>query len=247
MKKKLHLKANGGLCMKAFVDAAFGCHSDGKSHSGLVLMMGNACILAISGKQKLVTKSSTEAELVALSDMLKYVELYDEFVKKQGYNEHVIPKVMQDNQSTISLVTKGGGAPRNKHLRVRQNLVKQAVEMEQIEIEYMSTREMIADSLTKPLQGALLIVLNDKIMGKMVSTSGIKRQQGCVGITMEPGIRNPQNQYLSVHATAVQEKNSRTWKMPVHEKNSRTWKRPVQEKNFPTKKFLVKKEKKGIG
>ena len=172
---------------------------------------------------------------------------YHEFVKRQGYNRHVIPKVMQDNQSTISLVTKGGGAPRNKHLRVRQNLVKQAVEMEQIEIVYVSTREMIADSLTKPLQGALLIVLNDKIMGRMVSTSGIKRQQGCVGITKEPGIRNPQNQYLSVHATAVQEKNSRTWKTPVQEKNSRMWKKLVQEKNFPTKKFPVQKEKKGIG
>ena len=138
MQKKVYLKAKSGLGMKAFVDAAFGCHSDGKSHSGLVLMMSNACILAISGKQKLVTKSSTEAELVALSDMLKYVELYDEFVKKQGYNEYVIPKVMQDNQSTISLVTKGGRAPRNKHLRVRQHLVKQAVEMKQIEIEYVS-------------------------------------------------------------------------------------------------------------
>ena len=64
---------------------------------------------------------------------------------------------------------------------------------------------------------------------------------------MEPGIRNPQKQYLSVHATVVQEKNSRTWKTPVHEKNSRMWKKLVQEKNFPTQKFLVQKEKKGIG
>ena len=100
----------------------------------------NACILAISGKQKLVTKSSTEADLVALSDMLKYVELYNEFVKKQGHNEHVIPKVMQNNQSTISLVTKGSRAPRNKHLRVRQNLVKQEIEIKQIEVEHIDTK-----------------------------------------------------------------------------------------------------------
>ena len=46
--------------------------------------------------KKNVTKSSTEPELVALSDMLKYVELYDEFVK-QGYNKHNIPKILKNN------------------------------------------------------------------------------------------------------------------------------------------------------
>ena len=104
---------------------------------------------------------------------------------------------MQDNKSTISLVTRGGAAPRNKLLRVQQNLVKQAIEMKQIEVEYISTREMIADSLTKPLQGALLNVLNDKTMGKMASTSGLKRWQGCTGKTMIPGIRNTQATKIS--------------------------------------------------
>ena len=111
--------------MKAYIDAAIGSHADGKSHSGLVLKFGNACVLVVSSKQKIVTKSSTEAEMVALSDMLKHVEIYDELIKSQGYCMETPPTIMQDNQSTISLVTKGGGTTCNKHLRVTQNLVKE--------------------------------------------------------------------------------------------------------------------------
>ena len=102
--------------MRAYIDAAYGSHTDGKGHSGLVLMLGNACVMVVSSKQKIVTKSSTEAELVALSDMLKHVEIYDELIKSQGYCIDNPPTILQDNQSTISLVTKGGGTSRNKHL-----------------------------------------------------------------------------------------------------------------------------------
>ena len=52
--------------MPAYIDAAYGSHADGKSHSGLVLKVGNASVIVVSSKQKIVTKSSTEAELVAL-------------------------------------------------------------------------------------------------------------------------------------------------------------------------------------
>jgi hypothetical protein len=89
--------------------------------------------------------------------------------------------------------------------------------MKQIQIEYISTKEMIADSLTKLLQGALLNALNDNIMGRMVSTSDLKRQQGCISKTIVPGIGTTQakNQYSSTHATAAQEKEITMWKTAI--------------------------------
>ena len=50
-------------------DAAFALHWNGKSYSGYVAMIGGGSVEAKSKKQSLVTKSSTEAAMVALSDM----------------------------------------------------------------------------------------------------------------------------------------------------------------------------------
>ena len=74
-------------------------------------------------------------------------------MKYQGYDPQP-PIIYQDNKSTISLVTKGGGKPRTRHLRARQYAVKEQVDAGDYKIEYMITEVMIADVLTKPLQSA---------------------------------------------------------------------------------------------
>jgi hypothetical protein len=137
----------------AHIDAAFGTHSDGKSHSGATVFVGDACVLAMSKKQKIVTKDSTEAELVALSDLILIAEQCDEFMREQGMQDMKIPIILQDNMSTISLVTKGGGKPRTKHLRVRQHLIKGKVSGKEISIVHTPTTRMLADTMTKPVQG----------------------------------------------------------------------------------------------
>lgn len=50
----------------AYIDASFGIHFDGTSRTGMVMMIAGAVVAAWSVRQHLVTKSSTEAEIVAL-------------------------------------------------------------------------------------------------------------------------------------------------------------------------------------
>ena len=153
------------MSVTAYIDAAFGCHHDGKSQSGCVVRVGGAPVLVISRKQKIVTKDSTEAELVALSDLVTEVERCDEFMREQGVQDLEVPVVYQDNTSTISLVVEGGGKPRTKHMRVRQHLVKEKVDKKEVKIAYVPTKDMIADVLTKPLQGEAFGRLTEAIMG----------------------------------------------------------------------------------
>jgi hypothetical protein len=142
-------------------------------------MIGNGCVLAKSRKQKIVTKDSTEAELVALSDMLPLVEQCNELLRCQGYDCGV-PTVCQDNQSTITLVTENGGVYRNIHLRARRGVVHERIENGEINIVFVRAHRMIADGLTKPLQGALGRSLNARIMlGRNLASCG--GRQGCVG------------------------------------------------------------------
>jgi hypothetical protein len=127
--------------------------------------VGGASVQAISRKQKIVTKDSTEAELVALSDLVVEVEKCAEFMLEQGIVITGLPTIFQDNNSTISLVTQGGGTQRTKHLRVRQHLVKEKIDNKEIIVTYKPTRGMLADVLTKPLQGDLFGNLTAEIMG----------------------------------------------------------------------------------
>ena len=59
----------------------------GKSHTGCAIVLGDAgALFAKSSKQKIVTKSSTEAELVGLSDTAMQAIHLRNFVQAQGYD-----------------------------------------------------------------------------------------------------------------------------------------------------------------
>ncbi len=108
------------------MDAAFAPHVDFKSHTGVAIFIGGALVFAASRKQKCVTKSPTESELVTLTDNIGFIELFEEFFSFIiNQEEKIPPLIYQESTSVISLVTKGGGIVRTKHLRVRMNLLMQ--------------------------------------------------------------------------------------------------------------------------
>ena len=119
---------------------------------------------AKSNKQKLVTKSSTEAELVSLSDNISQVILTRDFLMSQGYNMKAAA-VYQDNMSTMALAEKGRStAEKTRHINIRYFFVKDRVEAGEIEIKYCPTEHMLADILTKPLQGQAFRDMRDILL-----------------------------------------------------------------------------------
>jgi hypothetical protein len=150
--------------IEAYIDASYGVHADCRSHSGMIVTMGGAPIDAKSVKQTINTKSSAEAELMALSDQCSRVIWCRDFLTHQGYK--VPPaRVYQDNQSTIAISTKGSAATdRTRHVSIRYFWMKDRVANGDIEVIYKPTTEMVADMLTKPLQGPAFLLLRDKLL-----------------------------------------------------------------------------------
>jgi hypothetical protein len=74
------------LQITCWIDASFAIHSDKKSHSGYIIGLGKNGSLTFvrSSKQKLVTKSSTESELVALNDGISHVMWTRFYLESQG-------------------------------------------------------------------------------------------------------------------------------------------------------------------
>jgi len=60
--------------------------------------------------------------------------------------------IYQDSTSVIALVTRGGGVVRTKHLRVRMNLCKEALNLKRFIVCHIGTARMIADGFTKALE-----------------------------------------------------------------------------------------------
>lgn len=158
-------KGKKGLDVRACADAAFGVHVDGKSHSGLVIAIGGGPIFVRSSKQKIVTKSSWEAELVALSDGGSQIIWSRNFLLAQGYDVPAIP-VGQDNMGTIASINKGAsGSDRSRHVHVRYFWLKDRIQSGEIAVEYVPTEEMVADVMTKALQGEKF----EKMRGKLLN------------------------------------------------------------------------------
>jgi hypothetical protein len=151
----LVLSASQHLHVVSHVDASFGVHPTMKSHTGSMITLGGGAIFAKSSKQKLNTKSSTESELVGLSDSASQVIWTREFLIAQGYDMEPAT-IYQDNQSTIALIAKGRStAEATRHINIRFYFVKDRIDSGELEVSYMPTQNMIADILTKPLQGEL--------------------------------------------------------------------------------------------
>ena len=112
------LEPEKAIAVLVYADVSYGVHADGKSHTGLYITLGRGGVFVRSAKQKIVTKSSTEAELVGLSDSLGQAIWTREFLIGQGYAMGPAT-LFQDNMSTITLANKGRStSDRNRHIQI---------------------------------------------------------------------------------------------------------------------------------
>jgi hypothetical protein len=172
----LGANGDGTLRVVAYCDASYGVHMDGKSHSGTFITVGRGPIMAKSVKQKIVTKSSTEAELVTASDATSAIAYVLHFLDTLGM-EFQPAQLYQDNQSTMRLIDNGrSNSDRTRHIKLRYFFIKQYVDNGDFEVTYCPTNAMVADILTKPLQGEHFIRLRASLLGYELP-EGVRRAE----------------------------------------------------------------------
>ena len=164
--KEFIMGADNMHTMTTWVDASYAVHSDMKSHTGGAISFGRGAIMCKSTKQKLNTKSSTEAEVVGASDYLPNTIWAKMFLAEQGY-ELETNIFAQDNQSAMRLEKNGraSAGQQSRHINIRYFFIKDRVKSEGIDIIHCPTEEMLADFFTKPLQGALFRKFRDVLLG----------------------------------------------------------------------------------
>ena len=148
-----------------YADSSYALHEDCKSHTGIIFSIGenSSPIFTMSKKQKLITESSTEAELVALHAGGKIAIWLLRLLSSIGFD--VTPVIIfQDNMSTITLATGGKTSINSRHIRIRYFAIKERINEGLLTVVYKPTSLMIADILTKPIAGKLFVALRNFIL-----------------------------------------------------------------------------------
>jgi hypothetical protein len=153
--EELVIKPREDMQCSTCADASHAVHPDARSHSGNTSSIGGGAIYTESKVEDGVTRSSSESELKALDRALPQVIWLRNLLTSLGFPQK--PTVIfQDNKSTIILSGKGYPcSKRTRHINIQFFRIKQYVENFSVTLKYLPTEEMLADILTKPLQGQL--------------------------------------------------------------------------------------------
>jgi hypothetical protein len=168
--KKLILNADGtNIGMP--IDSSYAVHpASRKSHTGACITLGRGYVFASSVKQKIVTKSSTEAEVVGSSDGLSQGIWTKNFLDVLDWNPDS-PLILEQDNSSAKILQENGWSSnsRMKHLEIRYFWMKQYIDDKVVQVRWVDTDNMVADLLTKPLQGAAFLKLRSRLLGHTVA------------------------------------------------------------------------------
>lgn len=134
------------------VDADWaGDNVDRKSTTGYMIRLFGNVIDWKSRKQKGVTKASTYAEYVALSEAVSEVKFIVELLKDFKIELQTPVKIFEDNSGAVNIANYGNFTKNSKHVEIHYHYVHEYIMEGLIEVCKISSNENVADIFTKAL------------------------------------------------------------------------------------------------
>jgi hypothetical protein len=157
------------LQLVASADASYAIHDNGRSHYGNIISLGenNSPIHVKSASIKTVVRSSTEAEIHGVNELVSDVDQAVKVMTDLGYKQQTVV-IYEDNKSAIILITQKqkNFQTRSKHIKVRYEYLRELVEKKIIKLVYQSTDDMTADGLSKSTGGKKYEIFSQKLLNR---------------------------------------------------------------------------------
>lgn len=142
-----------------FSDADWGADTNDRKSIGAYLYFYNGSVVSwASKKQAFVATSSMESEYAAASQASRegiwLREIVAEIEAGIAGSKNVVADpvlLLVDNQAAIRVAQNPEDHQRSKHIDIHYHFVRQRVALNHIKLQYIPTKEMTADYLTKPL------------------------------------------------------------------------------------------------
>ena len=139
--------------MEAYTGSDFGaCLDTRRSVSGTVLMLAKGAISWQSRIHKVTTSVTSEAEYVALSEVVKAVLFLSQVQELMEPSMRVgAVNVFEDNEEATKLATNKHASRRTKHIDVKHHLMRDASDARKVRVGCVRSEDQHANLLTKPL------------------------------------------------------------------------------------------------
>jgi hypothetical protein len=167
-----------GLAPYIYSDASWADERDQRrSTTAFVLFLAGAAISWKSHLQPTTSLSSTEAEYKSAGAGVQEVLAIRSKLTEFGYPQDAPTTLFEDNQGAIALALNQVSNYRTRHIDIRHHFIRQKVADKSVVLEYISTKLMIADALTKALTTAVFQMFRSAMMGaspRRTARSGCK-------------------------------------------------------------------------
>uniref|UniRef100_A0A2N9I200 CCHC-type domain-containing protein n=1 Tax=Fagus sylvatica TaxID=28930 RepID=A0A2N9I200_FAGSY len=142
----------GPTTLSAFTDADWaGDPNDRRSTSGLLVFLGHNPITWSAKKQLTVSRSSTEAEYRALASASAEVCWLRVLLRDLGIFISAPPILWCDNVSALAIASNPVFHARTKHIEVDFHFIRERVLRKDLQVQFVSTADQLADIFTKGL------------------------------------------------------------------------------------------------
>lgn len=156
--------ANNKLTLHAFSDADWAGDTDNYAPTNAyIIYMSSHPISWKSKKQKSVSRSSTEAEYRAIANAASKMRWICNILTELGITLPETQVVYYDNVGATFLCTNPVFHSRMKHVAIDYHFIRGHIKQGILRVAHVTTKDQLADALTKPLQRARFLELRDKI------------------------------------------------------------------------------------
>jgi len=124
---------------------------DHRSTSGFVFDVAGSFVTWSSKKQPTVATSSVEAEYIASANATKEAVWLRTLLTELDFPPTTATVIFADNQGCIALANNPVSHSHAKHIDIRHHFIWECIEQHEVELKYVSTKDMLADVFTKAL------------------------------------------------------------------------------------------------
>ncbi|XRB24767.1 retrovirus-related Pol polyprotein [Pseudoscourfieldia marina] len=150
---KYNTNSNVPLKLIGYCDASWGDnHENRRSTSGYIFFLNGGPISWASYLQTTVALSTVESEVMALTEAIKEAIYIRRLLESLGAAQEGPTIIYTDSTGAEALVDHPTSHRRTKHIEIRREFIKYHIEHETVKIERVSTKDQLADIMTKPLR-----------------------------------------------------------------------------------------------